>query len=252
MAKLSDIVKYCEERLGMRGFVDFPGAQNGLQFENDGNVTKIACAVDATSKVFEIAAREKSDLLLVHHGMFWNPQVPVTGTIYRKFKTLFDANIAVFSCHLPLDYHRELGHNVLLAKALGLKIIDWALPYENHAFLAICDGNGISRSELKLRLHALFPQTFKAIDCGNEQLGHIAILCGSGNTAIPAMSALGCDTLITGEVKHATFADAQEHAFNIYPCGHYATESLGIKALANEVAQQFDLPNIFIEENCVL
>ncbi|MCR5184009.1 MAG: Nif3-like dinuclear metal center hexameric protein [Opitutales bacterium] len=252
MAKLTDIIAYCEERLEMRGFVDFPGANNGLQFANDGNVKKIACAVDASSGVIDAAVQAGADLLLVHHGMFWTPQIPVTGTIYKKFKTLIDANLAVFSCHLPLDCHREIGHNALLAKALGLKILSWGLSYEGRTFAAVCDADGMDRELLKSRLKTLFPQTFKSIDCGNEKLSRIAILCGSGNTALTAMHELGCDTLVTGEVKHAVFAEAQEQGFNIYPCGHYATETLGIRALAEEVAKTFEIPQIFIPEDCVL
>lgn len=250
--KLSEIVDYCETRLEMRGFTDFPGANNGLQFENNGTVSKIAFAVDATNTVFRSAAEQGADLLIVHHGMFWTPQIPVTGTIYKKFKTLTDANLALFSCHLPLDCHRELGHNAVLAEKLHLKILDWGLPYEGRTFAAICDAGGMTRAELAARLQKLFPKTFKAVECGPERLSKIAILCGSGNTAVPAMDALGCDTLITGEVKHAAFAAADEHNFNIFPCGHYATETLGVRALAADIARKFDLPQIFIEENCVL
>ena len=250
MATLSDIVAYCDARTRRIGFRDFPGANKGLQFENSGEVRKIAAAVDASSLVFEEAARRGIDLLLVHHGMFWHAQHPVTGSIYRKFKTLLDADLAVYSSHLPLDAHREIGNNAILARELGVNILDWGLEYEGNTFAAICEG--MPRETLRAKLKALFPKSFKAIEFGSETPGKIALLCGSGNTAVPALNSLGCDTLVCGELKQEYFTAAQEGGFNLYPCGHYATEKFGICALAAEVAEKFSLPWEFIETECPL
>lgn len=247
---LSEIIAYCDARTKRIGFKDFPGANNGLQFENSGRVRKIGAAVDASTTVFEEAARRGIDLLLVHHGMFWQAQHPVTGTIYKKFKTLFDADLAVYSVHLPLDAHREIGNNALLAQALGAEILDWGLEYEGNTFAAIC--RGMPRERLVEKLKALFPDTFKAIEFGSANPEKIALLCGSGNTAVPALRALGCDTLVCGEIKQEYFSAAQEGGFNLYPCGHYATEKFGICALAEEVSKKFSLPWEFIETRCPL
>lgn len=250
MTTLSKIVDYCDARTQRIGFKDFPGANNGLQFENSGNVDKIGAAVDASATVFEEAAKRGIRLLLVHHGMFWQAQHPVTGTIYKKFKTLFDADLAVYSIHLPLDAHREIGNNALLARALETEILDWGLEYEAHSFAAVC--RGMPREHLVEKLKALFPKTFKAIEFGNKNPEKIALLCGSGNTAVPALRDLGCDTLVCGELKQEYFSVAQENGFNLYPCGHYETEKFGICALAEEVSQKFSLPWEFIETGCPL
>lgn len=250
MARLSEIIDYCDTRTGRIGFRDFPGANNGLQFENNGEVRKIGAAVDAALPVFEEAARRGIDLLLVHHGMFWHAQHPVTGTIYRKFKTLLESNLAVYSSHLPLDAHREIGNNAILARELGIRVLDWGLEYEGNTFAAICEG--MPRELLREKLKTLFPRTFKAVEFGCENPGKIALLCGSGNTAVPALKSLGCDTLVCGELKQEYFTAAQEGGFNLYPCGHYATEKFGISALAAEVARKFSLPWEFIETECPL
>ena len=250
MAKLSEIIAFCDARTQRIGFRDFPGANNGLQFENSGEVRKIGAAVDASSLVFEEAARRGIDLLMVHHGMFWHAQHPVTGTVYRKFKALFDADLAVYSCHLPLDAHREIGNNAILARELGIRILDWGLEYEGNTFAAVCEG--MPREQLCEKLRALFPGTFKAIEFGSTNPKKIALLCGSGNTAVPALKALGCDTLVCGEIKQEYFTSAQEGGFNLYPCGHYATEKFGICALAREAAEKFSLPWEFIETACPL
>ncbi len=250
MAKLSEIISFCDERIDRKNVVDFPGANNGLQFENSGNVKKIGAAVDASTKVFEEAARRGIDLLFVHHGMFWQPQHPVAGTIYKKFKTLFEADLAVYSAHLPLDKHREIGNNALLVKDLNLEILDWGLEFEGNFYAAIC--KGIPRKELSARLKKLFPKTFKAIEFGSENPEKIVLLCGSGNTAVPELKRLGSDTLVCGEVKQEYFTHAQDNDFNLYPCGHYETEKSGISALAKEVSEKFSLPWEFIETGCPL
>lgn len=244
MASLAEIVNYCDERTSQKSITDFPGAVNGLQFENAGTVRKIGAAVDAGLRVFEEAARRGIDLLFVHHGMFWHAQQPVTGTIFRKFKTCFDANLAVYSCHLPLDAHREIGNNAVLARELGLEIIDWGLETNGLKFAAVC--RGISRPELAARLRRLFPETFKAIECGAAEPKRIALLCGSGNAGVPALAELGCDTFVTGELKEENFARAQDENLNLYPCGHYETERFGVCALAAEVSEKFALPWEFL------
>ena len=245
MASLNEIVAYCDERTARKSIVDFPGALNGLQFENGGNVTKIGASVDAGLRVFEEAARRGIDFLIVHHGMFWQAQNPVTGTIYKKFKTCMDAGLAVYGCHLPLDAHREIGNNAVLARRLGLDVLEWGLEFDGTCFAAVC--RGIPRDELTRRLRALFPKTFKAIECGSENPERIALLSGSGNAAIPSLKKLGCDTLVTGEIKEENFVKAQDENFNLYPCGHYATEGFGVSALAAELSEKFSLPWEFID-----
>ena len=245
MASLKELVAYCDERMAQKTVVDFPGAVNGLQFENSGRVGKIGAAVDAGLRVFEEAARRGIDFLIVHHGMFWQAQHPVSGTVYKKFKTCFESNLAVYGCHLPLDAHREIGNNAVLARKLGLDVLEWGLEFNGTAFAAIC--KGIPRMELVSRLKALFPKTFKSVEFGSENPERIAILSGSGNAAMPSLKQLGCDTLITGEIKEENFVKAQDENYNLYPCGHYATEGFGVSALAAELSEKFSLPWEFLE-----
>ncbi|MGN0861443.1 MAG: Nif3-like dinuclear metal center hexameric protein [Candidatus Spyradosoma sp.] len=244
MAKLEEIVEYCDARTSRKSVVDFPGAVNGLQFANAGEVTKIGAAVDAGLRVFEEAARRGIDFLIVHHGMFWSAQQPVTGTVYEKFRTCFESGLAVYGCHLPLDAHREIGNNAVLARELGLRVLEWGLEFDGTAFAAVCEG--IPRRELSARLRKLFPATFKAIECGGENPARIAILSGSGNAAVPSLAKLGCDTLVTGEIKEENFVRAQDENLNLYPCGHYATERSGVCALAAEISEKFSLPWEFV------
>lgn len=251
MGNLYDIVSFCDNRVRRSEIGDFPGAENGLQVANNGKVTKIGAAVDAGLIPFQKAIEAKIDYLIVHHGLFWTASTAITGIYYQKIKTLFDGNLAVYGCHLPLDAHREIGNNALIAKALGLKELDWFLPFEDTNIGLIVEAPE-NREVLVSRLKTLFPKTFIAIEYGSKAPKKIAICSGSGNSAINELLKVGVDTLITGELRQAHFNSAQEQRLNLYACGHYATEVFGVQALAQEVAQKFKLPYEFIYTDCPL
>lgn len=250
MPNLSEIVAFCDARTRRNEVKDFDGAHNGLQIQNNGTVTKIAAAVDAGRIPFEAAIAAGVDFIICHHGLYWTQPIPLVGSDYTKIKLAFDHNLAVYGAHLPLDCHPEIGNNALLAQALELDVIDSFLPYEGNNIAVITAGPNGGRTELANKLQQLFPHTYQAIEYGSDQPKRIAILTGSGQSAVPHLKAHGIDTLITGELRQHHFNMAQELGLNLYPCGHYATEVFGVKALAAEVAEKFDIEWTFIEQPC--
>ena len=252
MASLKEIVTFCDQRLRRAEIKDFEGAHNGLQVENNGSVSKIGASVDAGQRPFEGAIAQGVDFIICHHGMFWTYPVPIVGTNYMKVKTALDGNLAVYSAHLPLDCHPDIGNNALLADALGLNKVGTFLNYEGSDMAIVALGPSGGREELTNKLRALFPESYQGIEYGSAQPKRIGILTGSGQSAVPRLLENGIDTLITGELRQHHFNMAQEVRLNLYPCGHYATEIFGVKALATEVAQKFQLPWAFIEQPCSL
>lgn len=252
MVELDSVVSYCHKRLNFDSIIDFDNAENGLQLENNGSVTKIAASVDAGLIPLQQALQAKADLLLCHHGLFWSPITPIKDHNYKKIKTAMDNNIAVLSAHLPLDCHPEIGNNALLAKALNLEVIDTFLEYKGTHYSFICQSSGCTRTMLTERLKTLFPKTFSSILYGSETPEKIAILTGSGQSAVPYLKAHNIDTLITGELKQHHFNIAQEMELNLYPCGHYATETFGVKALAEELANHFKIEWTFLDQDCLI
>lgn len=245
MASLQQLTEYCDKRTRRAAFRDFPGAHNGLQVANDGRVTRIGAAVDAGLVPFERAAERGVDFLIVHHGLYWGGPPPLTGPVYSRFAALVRGNCAVYSSHLPLDAHKELGNNVLLARQLGLKPRRRFLPHEGE-FVGWIAPNRLKRSQLCARLEELYPRVV-SIDCGGTTPRQVAFCSGSGNSAVSQLATAGVDTLITGELREEWFNYAQEHRLNLICCGHYATEVHGVKALAAELAKKFHLPWEFIE-----
>lgn len=251
MISLEAVVSFLDERTRRTDFIDFPGADNGLQVANGGTVTKIGAAVDAGLVPFERAVERGIDLLIVHHGLYWTPPQPLVGSAFRKIRTAITGNLAVYSSHLPLDAHPEIGNNATIARLLDLRPVDTFLSHEGNP-IALVGEPGFDRAELSKRLQMLFPDTFTAIEFGSERPSRIAILSGSGSSAVAHLRAAGCDTLITGELKQQYFNTAQEEQLNLYPCGHYATEVFGVQNLAREAAEHFGIPFEPITTDCPL
>jgi len=244
MTLLSDLVAYCDRRTRAAKFKDFPGAFNGLQVANDGRVTRIGAAVDAGVVPFQQAVAAGVDFLIVHHGMYWDMPRALTGPAHARVATLVKGNCALYSNHLPLDAHPEIGNNALLARQLGLKPNRGFLPIEGRDTGCIAPSR-LSRAALRRKLESLYPRVI-AIEFGAATPRAVAFCSGSGSSAVPALRLAGADTLVTGELREEHFNRAQEEKLNLYLCGHYATEVHGVKALAAELARKFRLPWQFL------
>ena len=244
MPTLQDLVSYCDDRTRRSAYKDAPGACNGLQVANRGHITKIGAAVDAGVTPFRQAVAAGVDFLIVHHGMYWDMPRPLTGAAYDRVATLIGGDCALYSSHLPLDGHAELGNNALLARQLGLVADRPFLVRDGESIGRIASRSG-PRSALRAQLESLYGRVI-AIEYGSAAPAAVAFCSGSGNSAIPELGPAGVDTLVTGELREEWFNTAQEQKLNLYLCGHYATEVHGVKALAAELAAKFDLPWEFI------
>src|SRR5256885_5504655 len=162
-ATLQALVDYCDKRTRRTAFKDAPGAFNGLQVANNGRVAKIGAAVDAGALPFRQAVAAGVDFLIVHHGMYWDMPRPLTGGVYERVATLIRGNCALYSNHLPLDGHPEIGNNALLAKQLGLKRSRGFLVRDGEAIGCIADAR-IDRATLRRKLEKLYPRVI-AIEC---------------------------------------------------------------------------------------
>jgi len=244
MPTLHDLVTYCDKRTRRTAFKDAPSALNGLQVANDGRVTKIGAAVDAGVIPFKKAVAAGVDFLIVHHGMYWDMPRPLTGPVYDRVATLVRGNCALYSNHLPLDGHPEIGNNALLARQLGLRRSRPFLVRDGEAIGCIAPSR-LKRTALRAKLEKLYSRVI-AIEYGSAAPRAIAFCSGAGNSALPELAPAAVDTLVTGELREEFFNRAQEEKLNLYLCGHYATEVHAVQALAAELAKKFGLPWEFI------
>jgi dinuclear metal center YbgI/SA1388 family protein len=245
MADLAEIVAYLDAELRVSEIKDHAGAMNGLQLANNGEVTSIFAAVDASLAVIEAAA-ESGCLLLVHHGMFWQGAQPLTGAFYKKIKTAMDGNLAIYSSHLPLDMHPVLGNNALLAKAIGLGGITPIL--EKDGFPMGVKGTwGKSRDHLAAAVSKAVCRDVTVCPGGAEKIREVAVITGAAGSEVGRIAGLGLDAFVTGEGPHWSFVEAEERGLNVIYAGHYATETFGVRALSLHLANRFGLEAGFIE-----
>ena len=241
-----ELTRYLDEYLKTGQVPDSGQALNGLQVENRGGVTKVGAAVDASERTIARAAELGCTLLVVHHGLFWDGNIPATGARYRKLRTLIQSDLAVYSAHIPLDVHPEIGNNVLLAKELGVTVRGGVGDYKGIQ-IGVWGELELTRESLAARLDDVLGVRVKLIPGGPEVLHRVGILSGSGAAALPDAVKLGLDAFVTGEGNHHTYFAAEESGINLYYGGHYATETWGVKALARHIEQQFGLPWEFID-----
>jgi dinuclear metal center YbgI/SA1388 family protein len=243
---LSELVAYLDEYLEIGKVPDYASALNGLQVESSsGEVRRIAVAVDAAQATIDAAVREGADLLIVHHGLFWDGNRPVTGRRYRRLKALLDADMAVYGAHLPLDVHPEVGNNAVLARALGVEIRGRFGEYKGMP-LGVWGELEIGREALAARLDEVLGARVMMVPGGRERIQRVGVITGSAGDAIGEARAAGLDAFITGEGAHHHYFDAEEGGINLYLGGHYATEVWGVRALAAHLEERFGIPWSFV------
>lgn len=244
--KLDEVVRYLDEYLRVADLPDYPLAYNGVQVENSGTVTRIATAVDASEATILEAVRRGCDLLLVHHGLFWDGEMTITGRRYKRLRPLFERDVAVYAAHLPLDIHPEVGNNVVLARELGIAVEGEFGSYQGVA-IGVWGTLELGREALAARLDETLGGRVHLIPGGGERVRRVGVLTGAGGSVIGEALAAGLDALVTGEGPHHTYFDAMEGGLNVYYGGHYATETWGVRALGAHLAARFGLPTEFID-----
>ena len=248
---LGELARYVDSVLETATTPDYPNAINGIQMYNRSPIRKVAVAVDFSTRAIEDAVASGANLLIVHHGMFWGGLEPITGSNYRRVRMLIEADIAVYSSHLPLDRHPTLGNNALLAKQLGLQSTAPFARFED-TFIGLCGESDLETAAI-ITAAREFARTYggdlrTSLVKAGRRTRKWAICTGAGASAdtLTEANALGVDTLIVGEGPHWTAIHAEENDLAIIYAGHYATETLGVRALAQHLSEKYDLPWSFV------
>jgi dinuclear metal center YbgI/SA1388 family protein len=246
MAQLSDIIAYLDDLLEAPDFPDY--GPNGLQVPGREEVTTVATGVSAHRELFERAAEAGAQLVVAHHGLFWDfhPR-SLSPSMKERLRVLFDNEIALAGYHLPLDAHPEVGNNALICAALGL---ERAEPFGRHRGRSVGfvgrSADGIAFDELRRRCVEAFGQEPFSWDSGPEVVRSVGIVSGAAASSFGEAIALGLDAFLTGEPAEHVMADAVESGTHFIAAGHYATETFGVRRLGELVAQKFAVEHHFI------
>jgi dinuclear metal center YbgI/SA1388 family protein len=252
MPTLSVIADHLDRLLRTREIPDYPPALNGVQLENRGEIVGVASAVDFSRRIVEQTIASQANLLIVHHGMFWGGLSPITRQFYDRIAPLIRHNIAVYSSHLPLDCHPDLGNNVLLARELGLEPAGGFARYQT-IDIGVQGETSVETRKLLERVRAVSRRhggDAIATPSAESRLTRRWAICtgaGADATTLREASDAQIDTLIVGEGPHYTAVDAADAGLVIIYAGHYATETFGVQALAEHLGKHFDLSWSFLE-----
>ena len=251
------MVEYLDGYLGVVDHPDYPNAVNGLQLDaarsfptrdERRDIERIAVSVDVSSETIARADEERADLLIVHHGLFWDGLKPIAGAFARRVRGLLDAEISLYSCHLPLDAHVEVGNCILLAKGLGIDPQGRFGTYDGRAigWWGLLP-EPVSPDELALSLERTVGSAPKRVGDEAGWVRRVGVVTGSGSAFLGEAAALGLEVLVTGEAGHHDALEARELGIHLLLGGHYATETFGVRALGAHVEERFGIPWIFID-----
>jgi dinuclear metal center YbgI/SA1388 family protein len=243
---LRDVVDYLDVYLRIADVEDSGHALNGLQVDADRPGGRIAAAVDACQTTIDRAGSLGADLLLVHHGLFWDGLEPLTGRHGRRVRALYTHGLSVYAAHVPLDIHPEVGNNAVLADLFGLTDTEWFGEYKGQV-LGVAGTLQTTRADLVELVRAVVGGDPMLLATGPDTVRRVGIISGGGGAMIREAMRAGVDAFITGEGNHHSFFDAEEWGVNVIYAGHYATETVGVKALAKHVAHRFEVAWEFID-----
>lgn len=241
-----ELRRYLDDYLEIEKVPDYPRAFNGLQVSGKERVEIVAVAVDACQATIDAAVEMQADLLIVHHGLFWGNTAPVVGAYYDRLAALVRGAVGVYSVHLPLDIHPEVGNNAVLARMLNLSVNGSFGKYEGYNVGLSCPVD-TTIDELVNRVNTKLGTVSRVIRTGPNEVRRVGVLTGGGGSFIGAAAAAGIDTLVTGEGNHHTYFDAEESGINVIYAGHYATETVGVRALGDHLSARFGISCLFID-----
>jgi dinuclear metal center YbgI/SA1388 family protein len=253
---LHTIVKKLDLLLAPERFSDADIAWNGLQVEAGKNeIQKVGLAVDAGLSILRRAVEEECQLLVTHHGLFWGSESPIiSGIKAQKIRTLLLGGCSLYSSHLPLDGHIEVGNAAQLAQHLGLTNIRPGFLIDGISVGVFGEfPETMKRDDLPAFVYeGTIPRGQDGITCsllfGKEDIRTVGIATGSASSLISHAKLEGCDLMISGEPKHEAYHLAQEEELNVLFAGHYFTETFGVKALGEYLKKELHVSTVFFDE----
>jgi dinuclear metal center YbgI/SA1388 family protein len=246
LAQISDILEALDAALSPGEFDDL--GPNGLQVPGAADVTHVITGVSARRELSERAVELGAELVLVHHGLFWNfHPTGLTPLLAERLRPLFKHDINLVAYHLPLDAHPELGNNAILARELGCSDREPFGSYKGTSIGSRGTLPGISPEELVARVRDTTRREPLLLGAGPERVRSIGIVSGSAADTLHEAAAAGLDAFLTGEPREHITADAEELGMWFIAAGHHATETFGVRALGGLLAERFGIQHTFVE-----
>jgi dinuclear metal center YbgI/SA1388 family protein len=242
VASRDEIAGFCDEMLRIETIPD--GLPNGLQVPGAAEVRLLVTGVTASLELFRRAAAEGAQMVLVHHGMFYGaPRGPIDAREKTRLKTLFDADLSLLAYHLPLDAHPEVGNSAIVGRLLGLTEVR---SFQQFGVIGELE-RPVPFDELLERVEREIRQQPLVLRHGPDTVGRLAVVTGSAAGELSAAADAGADAFVTGEPREQAASDAREAGIHFIAAGHHATETFGVRAMGDIVAERFGVEHRYIE-----
>lgn len=247
MANRDEVIRFCDELLEIDRFGDY--GPNGLQVPGTRDVQRVVTGVSAHLELIERAIAADADLLIAHHGLFWDfhPRA-LSEQMAARLRAALGADLNIAGYHLPLDAHPEVGNNALLCEALGFEPRSRFAEAKGAEIGIVGErAEGVDAPDLVASIEELLDRAPEVLGDGPDRVERIAVVTGAGASFVHDAIALEADALITGEPAEHVTADAREGGIHFIAAGHHATERLGVRRLGETVAEKFGIEHEFVE-----
>lgn len=247
MIPLTTLENYTNTLLNTANISDY--APNGVQVRGQEKISRMITGVSACQELFQTAIEQKADLILVHHGMFWEKESRVVeGRLKKRLKQLLENDISLMAYHLPLDCHPELGNNIQILNRLKLETAEpFGLYRGAHLSFIGRSHLKLSLSEFSTQLNKLFGKKPLVLPFGPEQIQYIAICSGAAPELIHEAKQKGADLFLSGEATEHVYHFAKEENIHFVAAGHHHTERFGVQALGEHLANHFGIQHQFVD-----
>jgi dinuclear metal center YbgI/SA1388 family protein len=248
MSRIATIVSALDELLDVGAFRDL--GPNGLQVPGERDATRVVTGVTASRALIQRAAELDAELVLAHHGLFWDfHPTGLSPVLAERLRLLFRNDIALAGYHLPLDAHPVMGNNAILAERLGCERHEAFGEVKGMLIgrMGIYGGDGVPADQFFARVRDVTGREPTVFAGGPDRVRRVGIVSGSAAELAPAAVAAGLDAFVTGEAREHVMSEAFEAGIHFVAAGHYATETFGIRAVGDWVAERFGVEHLWVD-----
>lgn len=249
MINTEDLGTYLDGLLSHPAIKD--ASQNGVQVRGARPytpVTKICSSVDAGMGVLEQAVKLNAQFLIVHHGLLWGRSLAIDGLYADKVRLCLEHGLALFASHLPLDTHPEFGNSAILGKHFGVSKIERGFLHSETPIGIIGEVSATSRESFVSKANMLVGCSgARMLPFGPAAIQRVGIVSGGTSTLFDYPEIAKLDLLITGEARHSNFHEAMERKINLLFVGHYASETVGVRAVGEHIQSKYGIEHEFID-----
>lgn len=243
MPTVEEIFRYLQTLAPLDLQMDFDNS--GMLIGDAGSeVFRVLLALDVTDEVVKEAVERGAQLIVSHHPLIFHPIRNLScGPETEKLYALIRSGIAVLSFHTNLDI-ADGGVNDVLIRLLGAEPLD-ALDEDGCGRIGEYAESRLFPAFLKMCRDKLHANGLRYISAGKD-VRRLAVMGGSGGSAIRDAWQKGCDTYVTADLKYHDFLLAQELGLNLVDGDHFCTENPVLFMLREKLQAAFPQTEIEI------